>query len=407
MWFNGEPSPCGNTPSNSFPLDQSDIVLDALPIWRDVPSDNADEPNMPPPSPRPVWRDSDELLKELTGDHFSMLPKSDSKACRRSRSPSPLGALLRRKRAQHKRTGKAADTAVSPGGGTEGKTAKARVSSRRRRTAGKAVWKDSPPAPRRALIDTAKLVDLMSDVEAAPRRKATATVNNLASRKGLANQAFGDPSTDTLEVGEGSHLPPPPHHEKTHGPNRHWRHVTHPLRARRKSEKGWRGRSSTRDSAPRPTSFVQGSPPGGRGKPTRSRHGGSEILSAAPPPPSSSAASFWKSTAPASDDSTPAHTTSRPRLLFAGGVFSGNSGIRTRSKKPPAPPRAPAFEPRRGSSSDHHRTQSDRGPRRPLPLSVDHTQFRHKSGGMWLRGRRQFNLPHDKSHSAYAPPTRR
>ncbi len=368
-------------------------------MWRDAPSVNADEANVPPPSPRPVWRDSDELLREFTGEDLCGVTKADSQRfqeepertpCRSSRSPSPLPALLRRKRTQHKRAGKP-PSEVAPGGVTEERRAKVRVPSRRRPTAGKAVWKDSPPVPRRVLIDTTKLVDLISDVGMPPRTTSiAATATSPASRKGLEERAFGCSSV-AGEVGAGSQLPPPPN-EKAPRTNRHWRHITHPLRVRRKGEQGWRGRSSTRESVPRPFYFSDKSAPG-RGELTRSRHSSSGFLSAAPS--SSSTVSFWKSTAPAPDVSTPART-SRSRLLLSSGVFLGNSGVRTGSKKSPAPPRAPAFEPRRGSPSDHHRARSDRRSRPKLPASHDHTQPRHKSSGIRERGGR-FSPPDDGS----------
>lgn len=373
----GEPSSWdqGNVPFDSFPLHQNGLHLKDVPVWRDAPSDATDRANVPPPSPGPVWRDSEELLGELntrgTRDLLFQLPEKQNlrkpawaSSSTSRRSQSPLGTLLRRKRGKPK-----SSVAVAGGGSKEINATSA--SSRKKRPAGEAVWKDSPAAPRKTLVDPTRLLDLMSGAEAVPR-------------KTIRTRAFGG-SAVVGGAGAVSPLPPPPN-EKSPKTNRDWRRIAHPLRAHRNGDQGPKGRSPTCVKVVRPMTHVAESLPGGAA-PIRSRDSSSGFLSAASV---SSAASFWRSIA-SIPDGTPARARSPPPV---------SGGSRLSSQTPLVPPRAPAFEPREGS--DRQRTRTNRRSRQrqvPVPVPGDDAQFRHCRGGRIAR--QPLPLSHDDTQCRY------
>lgn len=343
------------------PFDQNGLHLKDVPVWRDAPSDAIDAANVPPPSPGPVWRDSEELVRELNtrdtrGDYHFQLPKTQkvrrparasSSASRRS--PSPLGNLLRRTRSKP-------ESSAAVAGGGKRDTNTTRAPSRRKRTAkGEAVWKDSPAATRMS-VDPTLLLDLMSSAEAAPR-------------KTIGNRGFSGSVAAAGGVGAACPLPPPPN-EKSPKTNRDWRRITHPLRARRKDDQGLhlqQRRAPTSEKVLGSMMYFAGSLPSSAAL-TRSRDSNSiGFLSAAS---ASSAASFWRTIS-----SIPDGTAARSRSPTP---FSG--GTRLSSQAPTAPPRAPAFEPRGGP--DHHRTRTNRRSRQHrVSAPGDEAQFRRSRSG--------------------------
>lgn len=351
----------GTAPFDHFPLDQNGLHLKDVPVWRDAPSDATDNANVPPPSPGPVWRDSGGLLGDLnTRDtrDFHCCDSPETQNLRRPawpssstsrRSQSPLGTLLRRKRNKPR-------SSAAMAGDEKRHTKTPRASRRKNRTAGgEAVWNDSPAAPR-VLVDPTRLLDLVLSAEAAPS-------------KAIGNQAFsGSTAVVAGGVGATSPLPSPPN-EKSPKINRDWRRITrHPLRASRKDNQGQQGRSSTTgEGVLRPKVHFADNQPGSTALSHSRDSDSGGFLSAVS---ALSAASFRRSTA-SIPGVTPAQARS-PHTVSGGTLFS--------SQTIPAPPRAPAFEPRRGS--EHHRTTPSRRSRQHrVQVSGGDVQFRHCRSG--------------------------
>ncbi|CAM9105135.1 unnamed protein product [Pylaiella littoralis] len=348
---------------------------------------------MQPPSPGPVWRDSDESLEELRDsfrrpgprkappkegtpdDRFSSTEtilkarqKPDKADFSRSRSPSPLSSILRRKRAQcfaklsggtNKRNSKPKPSPAVPGKreGTTSNSATTGVSRRKQRMTGKAVWKDSATAAtRKVLFDPARFLELVSDVEAAPSKNS-----GLASRKRNKHGVSGRAQIGVLEAAP---LAPPPPQDNSPETNQHWRHITHPLRAWKKNGQGARGVTSTYREISGLNAVKES--PGAYFGLTRSRSShnnrNSEFLPAALSPP---AASFPESIADGTSSPLPRVFTARGtqppgknaragqrrrRQRFSASRYLRYNGFHVGSR---TPPRAPAFEPRGGPTSDH------------------------------------------------------
>lgn len=341
--------------------------FDETPIWRDGPSDKDGSPDAPRPAPEPIWRDSDELSEELgafcvrspckksktTGKcdkplHDTTLkarPRPGEVALTRSRSPSPLSALFRRKGTPKIVKPSGGKRSSKPYGRERGHANKKNIPGRNARRVSEAVWKDSVAVPRKPLIDPTRISELMLGFEAAPRPaciKSGAPMSRDESRIRM-------PSPPVVgDVNPTSTLPPPP--QKT---NWRWRYATHPLRVRRHHGQELNGHSPMIEDALMPVAAVVERSGGPARKQSRTNSREKYIGSTTS---STTAASFWKSItsipdeppAPHAGDSArghpqlPANSRVGRRWLRAPDKHRGT--VENGSPAVSAPRRAPAFE---------------------------------------------------------------